>query len=89
MTLRLTANSLSVSLLVLSGIANAQNVPANFIEGEDSIASLIEFPELRGDASVTISCIGLLTTKAKLEIIALYLAAGARPDARPSHHTQL
>lgn len=42
-------------------------MPANFSDGETSLSSLIEFPKLRGDASVAIFCLGLLTKKGKLE----------------------
>ena len=41
--------------------------PASFSDGEKSLSELIEFPELRGDASVTISCLGLLEANGKLD----------------------
>lgn len=68
----MTANRLPTLLLCLCGVtadAAAQNTftPAAFGDGEKSLAALIEFPELRGDASVTISCITVVTAKGKLD----------------------
>ena len=59
--------------LLLASIGAASNsgaqeyAAANFSEGEKSLSELIEFPELRGDASVTISCLGLLESNGKLD----------------------
>ena len=41
--------------------------PAFFSTGEKSLTELIEFPELRGDTSVALSCIGIMNGKGKLE----------------------
>lgn len=41
--------------------------PASFGSGEKSLAELIEFPELRGDASVAIFCTALLKDNGKLD----------------------
>ncbi len=58
-------------LLVCIGAAGKSGAqeyaPANFSGGEKSLSELIEFPELRGDASVTISCLGLLERSGKLD----------------------
>lgn len=51
----------------VSGAYAQQNVPGGFSEGEKSLTELIEFPELRGDANVTISCLALLETNGKLD----------------------
>lgn len=49
--------------------ANAETTfsPAAFGGGEKSLAELIEFPELRGDTSVTVSCAAILTGRGKLD----------------------
>lgn len=47
--------------------------PANFDDGEKSFAKLIEFPELRGDTTATLSCIALVTSKGKLKNNGCYL----------------
>ena len=48
-------------------LSAAQTSPAQFSDGEKSLKALIEFPELRGDAKVAISCIGLLKDNGKLD----------------------
>lgn len=52
--------------------AGAETAPASFSTGEKSFKELIEFPELRGDAAVTISCIGLLKRNGKLDTHGCY-----------------
>ena len=56
-------------IVPLKALAAADQVavPAGFTDGEKSLGRLIEFPELRGDATVAISCIALLSSKGKLE----------------------
>lgn len=52
--------------LMIGNQVFAQTTPADFLDGERSLNMLIEFPELRGDASVTISCFGLLDGGGKM-----------------------
>ena len=58
---------LGLCLAAATTPALAEYSPAGFSSGEKSLEALIEFPELRGDVSVTISCIGLLARNGKLE----------------------
>ena len=59
---------LLTTLLIAPLTALAESYsPAGFIGGEKSLGELIEFPELRGDATIVISCIGLMTTKGRLD----------------------
>lgn len=70
MQFRLTTCALAASLgiMTLSVTAYAQETtPAVFSSGEKSLGELIEFPELRGDVSVAISCLAILNGKGKLE----------------------
>lgn len=68
------AGLLVVLLPWLGGAAAAENyAPASFGDGEKSLGQLIEFPELRGDANATISCITLVTRKGKLKDHGCYL----------------
>lgn len=61
-------------LLALSAAASAEtNTPAGFGDEEKSLAKLIEFPELRGDANATIPCITLVTRRGKLKNHGCYL----------------
>lgn len=53
--------------ILYGGGALAQTTPANFLDGERSFDTLIEFPELRGDATVTISCLGLIGGNGKID----------------------
>ena len=60
--------AIAVGLMTLSTVALAQETsPANFSTGEKSLGQLIEFPELRGDVSIALSCLGILNGKGKLE----------------------
>lgn len=54
-------------VLLIPTLGLAQTSPARFSDGEKSLKALIEFPELRGDAKVAISCIGLLEDSGKLD----------------------
>jgi len=47
--------------------AQAEFSPANFGDDEKSLRNLIEFPELRGDTAVTVSCIGVLKSRGKFD----------------------
>lgn len=61
-----------VLTLAVSAAAGNAAEPAGFGDGEKSLGALIEFPELRGDTTVTISCIGLLSGRGKLDQHACY-----------------
>jgi hypothetical protein len=50
-----------------------QTVPANFSDGEKSLAQLILFPELRGDVNIVISCYGIVNGKGKIEEPGCYM----------------
>lgn len=65
--IRATAITLCACLTAAAVVGQDRHTPANFGDGEKSLATLIEFPELRGDATISISCIGLLTSKGKLD----------------------
>ena len=58
---------LAAALLSLSANAQTSFSPARFGDGEKSLGELIEFPELRGDTTVTISCLGILSARGKLD----------------------
>ena len=60
-------SGLNLWLAATASTALAEFSPATFSTGEKSLETLIEFPELRGDVSVTISCISLLARNGKLE----------------------
>lgn len=62
-------------LLLAAAAAAAQGVPASFKHPELSLASLIEFPELRGDAERTLRCAAQLSRRGKLESHGCYLEA--------------
>ena len=71
---RLTTLQMLTTLAILAmtaapatGTAQPTYVPGNFGSGEKTLAELIEFPEMRGDVSVAIYCIGVLTSKGKLD----------------------
>lgn len=52
-------------LISAAAPAEAEFSPAGFGNDEKSLANLIEFPELRGDTAVTISCLGVLKSRGK------------------------
>lgn len=61
-----------VLTLLASGVGNPVSAetaftPGRFGDGEKSLGKLIRFPELRGDTTVAISCIGILTGRGKLD----------------------
>ena len=64
---RIARGGLGLCLALAAPAALAEFTPATFSTGERSLETLIEFPELRGDVSVTISCIGLLARNGKLD----------------------
>lgn len=55
--------------LTLSIMAAADDewTPAGFGDDEKSLENLIEFPELRGDTAVTVSCMGVLKSRGKFD----------------------
>ena len=55
------------TLLAAATGVHAETTPANFLDGERSLPTLIEFPELRGDATVTISCLGIIESNGRME----------------------
>ncbi len=57
----------------LTAHAQVTSTPARFGDGEKSVGRLIEFPELRGDTTVTISCLGIVTSRGKLDKESCYL----------------
>jgi hypothetical protein len=64
-----------IPLAVLSLVAVdafAQRTPAMLGSGEDSLPSLIEFPELRGDTSVTLRCAALVEPDGNMEMNGCY-----------------
>ena len=63
---RITA-ALAAVLCGLAAYAQDEPTPARFGDGEKSLGQLIRFPELRGDTTVAISCIGILTGRGKLD----------------------
>lgn len=52
--------------------ALAQRTPALFGSGEESLPSLIEFPELQGDTTVTLRCAALAEEDGNLEMNGCY-----------------
>lgn len=63
----ISAIALLACIATVQSAPAQQHTPADFGDGEKSLGKLIEFPELRGDTSVAISCIGLLEKNGKLE----------------------
>lgn len=64
-----------IPLMLLSLLATdalAQRVPATFGSGEKSLPALIEFPELKGDTSVTLRCAALVEPKGNMEMNGCY-----------------
>lgn len=55
------------ALVTAAAGADQRSHPGNFVDGEKSLHELIEFPELRGDTSVDIGCIAVLTTRGRLD----------------------
>jgi hypothetical protein len=52
---------------LLAVVAHAQgNTPASFEAGDKSLASLIEFPETRGDGIASVRCSAIVSSKGKL-----------------------
>ncbi|HZD52933.1 MAG TPA: hypothetical protein VE175_07780 [Woeseiaceae bacterium] len=65
-----------LALIALSAIAAnalAERTPARFGTGEDSLPSKIEFPELKGDTTVTLRCASLAEENGKLEMNGCYV----------------
>lgn len=65
----------ALALIALSFSATdalAQRTPAQFGFGEESLPSLIEFPELQGDTTVTLRCAALVEAKGNLEMNGCY-----------------
>lgn len=64
-----------IAFLFLAPQANtalAERSPARFGSGEESLPSLIEFPELRGDTSVMIRCAALAEDNGNLDMNGCY-----------------
>lgn len=61
-----------IALALLAADAFAQRTPALFGSGEDSLPSLIEFPELKGDTSVTLRCAALAERNGNLDMNGCY-----------------
>ena len=75
MTIQPRSRALPLLVAVFSSgtaLAETAFTPADFSTGDKSLGNLIEFPELRGDASVTISCLGLLSGRGKFDQHACY-----------------
>lgn len=55
---------------ISSGLALAQDADrfthANFVSGDRSMLSLVDFPDVDGDIAVNVTCIGLATAKGRL-----------------------
>lgn len=93
----------AVTMPIAASTASAQQtVPANFSQGEKSLAQLIEFPELRGDVSVAISCFGIVNGKGKIKehgcyrrnpgdetFVAVIYAAGKKARLTPASYDGL
>ena len=62
-----SAVAVLASLFIGSPLYAQSPTSASFGSGEKSLAELIEFPELRGDASVAIFCTALLKGNGKLD----------------------
>lgn len=60
------------SFVLLSAEAAAERTPARFGSGEDSIGSLIEFPELKGDTAVVLRCAALAEQNGNLDMNGCY-----------------
>lgn len=64
-----------IPLILLSLIAAdafAQRTPATLGSGEKSLPALIEFPELKGDTSVTLRCAAIVEPKGNMEMNGCY-----------------
>lgn len=59
-------------LCFLAANAFAQRIPATFGSGEKSLPALIEFPELKGDTSVTLRCAGIVQNDGDMEMNGCY-----------------
>lgn len=65
----------AIPLILLSFLAAdafAQRSPATFGSGEESLPALIEFPELKGDTSVTLRCAALVQPDGDMEMNGCY-----------------
>lgn len=66
------STSALIALAFLSTDALAERSPALFGSGEESLPSLIEFPELKGDTTVTLRCAALVETNGNLDMNGCY-----------------
>lgn len=66
------SKAVSAVFLVVSAVwaadALAERTPAQFGSGEESLGTLIEFPELKGDTAVTIRCAALVQKDGDMEM---------------------
>lgn len=70
-TPKVTAAALLLGVLTAGVLATAQEQPrfthANFVEGERSMANLVEFPDVDGDIEVIVTCTGIASAKGRLQ----------------------
>ncbi|MDG2376055.1 MAG: hypothetical protein P8M18_06865 [Woeseiaceae bacterium] len=69
--LRVSTSALLLGALAASVLATAQELPrfthANFVEGERSITSLVEFPDVDGNIEIIVTCTGIASAKGRLQ----------------------
>lgn len=70
-TPKVPAAALLLGVLTAGVLATAQEQPrfthANFVEGERSMANLVEFPDVDGDIEVIVTCTGIASAKGRLQ----------------------
>lgn len=70
-TPKVPAAALLLGVLTAGVLATAQEHPrfthANFVEGERSMANLVEFPDVDGDIEVIVTCTGIASAKGRLQ----------------------
>jgi len=70
-TLKVSTAALLLGVLTASVLAAAQEQPrfthADFVEGERSMANLVEFPDVDGDIEVIVTCTGIASAKGRLQ----------------------
>lgn len=69
----LRATWITIIGLLMCSVANAERSPATFGHAEASLTSLIEFPELRGDATVMLQCFAQVQGSGKMKETGCFL----------------